>query len=100
MSNDARSGLKRQIVLAMAALALAVILLSVLGSYAFYAFFMTYSPSSISDSWLPNDVEIAWMLATTYSRHILDLELSYQPNARTETGPPQVTQHLTVLTQV
>ncbi|EGJ11012.1 MULTISPECIES: HAMP domain-containing sensor histidine kinase [Rubrivivax] len=65
MSTDTRSGLKRQIVLAMAALALAVILLSVLGSYAFYAFFMTYSPSSISDSWLPNDVEIAWMLATT-----------------------------------
>ncbi len=43
----------------------------------------------------------AWKLKTTYSRHILDLELLYQPNAWTETGPLQVTQHLTAkLTQV
>lgn len=65
MSAASASGLKRQIVLAMAALALAVILLSLLGSYAFYAFFQVYSPSSISDTWVPNQVEIAWMLATT-----------------------------------
>ncbi|MBZ8139676.1 two-component sensor histidine kinase [Rubrivivax gelatinosus] len=65
MSAAAASGLRRQIVLAMAALALSVMLLSVLGSYAFYAFFQVYSPSSISDTWVPNEVEIAWMLATT-----------------------------------
>ena len=40
-----------------------------------------------------------WMLKTTYSRHILDLELLLQPNAWTKTGPPQVTQHLTQVQQ-
>lgn len=63
--NIGRSGLTGQIVRAMAALALSVILLSLLGSYAFYAVFMTFSPASISDTWVPNRVEMAWMLATT-----------------------------------
>ena len=42
-----------------------VILLSVVGSYVFYALVMAYSPGSISDNWLPSRVELAWIGSTT-----------------------------------
>lgn len=58
------SGLRRQVMQSLAVMALGIILISVLGSYAFYALLMAYSPSSISDSWVPSHVEWVWMLAT------------------------------------
>lgn len=45
----------------MTLMAFSVVLLSVCGSYVFYAVFLTYSPSSISEDILPAPVEIAWM---------------------------------------
>jgi len=59
------AGLRRQILLSMTALAFCVVLLFVFGSYAFYAVFLTYSPSSISDDLVPSSVELAWMFAVT-----------------------------------
>ncbi len=60
-------GLSRQIVLSMSAVALIVILLSVLGSYAFYALWLAYAPASIPDGndWIPTAPEWAWMGLTT-----------------------------------
>lgn len=61
-------GLSRQIVLSMSAVALVVILLSLLGSYAFYALWFAYAPASIpeSDNWIPTAPEWAWMALTTF----------------------------------
>lgn len=62
------SGLSRQIVLSMSAVVFGAILLSVLGSYAFYAWLMTYSPQSVSgpDDWMPSGPEWIWMALTTF----------------------------------
>ncbi|AVS70950.1 two-component sensor histidine kinase [Paracidovorax avenae] len=57
-------GLRRQVMLSLGVMALGIILISMIGSYGFYAVLMAYSPSSISDSWVPSRVELAWMLAT------------------------------------
>lgn len=65
------SGLRRQIILSMAAVATSVVLLVILGSYAFYAYFYTYFPSSISDDIVPNPVEIIWMASTLLAALIL-----------------------------
>lgn len=61
-------GLSRQIVLSMSAVVLVVILLSLLGSYAFYALWFAYAPASIPDSgdWIPTAPEWAWMALTTF----------------------------------
>lgn len=63
------TGLSRQIVLSMAAVVLGSVLLVLLGSYAFYALFLAYWPSSISkiDDTLPSGTEWAWMLFTTFT---------------------------------
>jgi len=61
-------GLSRQIVLSMSAVALVVTLLCVLGSYAFYALWLAYSPESVpppSDTWMPTAPEWAWVALTT-----------------------------------
>lgn len=58
-------GLSRQIVLSMIVVVLAVVLLSLLGTYAFYALVMTFWPTSVSNDWLPSSMEWAWIAATT-----------------------------------
>ncbi|MCO7637698.1 ATP-binding protein [Pseudomonas sp. S 311-6] len=58
-------GLRRQIVLSLIAMALGVILLSVVGSYVFYALASTYSPDSLSETWMPSGIELAWIVGTT-----------------------------------
>ena len=57
-------GLRRQVVLTMSAVTLAVVVLCVLGSYAFYALLLTFHPASVSDGWMPSSVELAWVLLT------------------------------------
>lgn len=61
---SAAAGLRRQVVLTMSAVTLAVVLLCVLGSYAFYALLLTFHPASVSDSWMPSSVELAWVMVT------------------------------------
>lgn len=61
---NAAAGLRRQVVLTMSAVTLAVVLLCVLGSYAFYALLLTFHPASVSDSWMPSSVELAWVMVT------------------------------------
>lgn len=58
------SGLRRQIILSMTVVAFSIVLMVIFGSYLFYAVFLTYSPSSISDDLLPYPAELAWMAAT------------------------------------
>ncbi len=60
----APSGLQRQIALSLAAMALGLMVLSVVGSYVFYALASTYAPGSISETWMPTRVELVWILAT------------------------------------
>lgn len=57
-------GLRRQVILSLGALALWIILLSVVGSYVFYALAAAYQPNSISDTWVPSRVEMMWIGAT------------------------------------
>ncbi|KAA0018728.1 HAMP domain-containing histidine kinase [Salinicola corii] len=57
-------GLRRQIVQSLAVMALGIICLSVIGSYVFYAFALTYLPGSISDSLVPSRVELVWIICT------------------------------------
>ncbi|TWB43949.1 ATP-binding protein [Nitrospirillum pindoramense] len=65
------SGLRRQIVLSMMVLAFSVVLLAICGSYVFYAIFMTYSPTSISDGLVPAPAELTWMAMTMLAALVL-----------------------------
>ncbi|MFN3984501.1 MAG: ATP-binding protein [Rhodocyclaceae bacterium] len=57
-------GLRRQIIQSLAVMALSIILISVFGSYVFYAFAISYLPDSISDTWMPSQVEMIWIICT------------------------------------
>lgn len=57
-------GLRRQIIQSLAVMALGIICLSVIGTYVFYAFAMTYLPGSISDTMIPSRVEMVWIGCT------------------------------------
>jgi two-component system sensor histidine kinase AdeS len=57
-------GLRRQIIQSLAVMALGIICLSVIGTYVFYAFAMTYLPGSISDTMVPSRVELVWIVCT------------------------------------
>ncbi|GLX15042.1 two-component sensor histidine kinase [Pseudomonas straminea] len=56
--------LRRQILLSLSIMALGVILLSIVGSYAFYAIASTLAPGSISETWVPSGIEMLWMAGT------------------------------------
>ncbi|MBP0598218.1 HAMP domain-containing protein [Herbaspirillum sp. LeCh32-8] len=60
-------GLGRQIVSSVAILVLAVMMMVLLGSYAFYATLWVLYPAALSapDSWLPSPAEWGWIAATT-----------------------------------
>ncbi|KQR42797.1 ATP-binding protein [Acidovorax sp. Leaf160] len=57
-------GLRRQLVVTLAVMALGIALLFLLGSYALYGLLTAYSPSSISYDLMPSPIEAAWMFAT------------------------------------
>lgn len=61
---SAAAGLRRQVVMTMSAVTLAVVLLCVLGSYVFYALLLTFHPASVSDSLVPSSIELAWVMVT------------------------------------
>lgn len=65
------SGLRRQIVLSMTALAFSVVLLAIFGSYVFYAVLLTYSPNSISEGLVPAPAELTWMALTILAALVL-----------------------------
>lgn len=56
--------LRRQILLSLSIMAAGVILLSIIGSYAFYAVASTIAPGSISETWVPSGLELLWMVVT------------------------------------
>lgn len=60
------TGLSRQILVSMTALVLGVVLLFILGSYAFYALLLWLSPESMPSAgdWLPSAPELTWIIAT------------------------------------
>ncbi|WP_050468460.1 ATP-binding protein [Herbaspirillum chlorophenolicum] len=60
-------GLGRQIVSSVAILVLAIMMMVLLGSYAFYATLWMFYPAGLSspDSWLPSPAEWGWIVATT-----------------------------------
>lgn len=64
-------GLRRQITLSLVTMVMGVILLSVVGSYAFYGLIIAYSPGSISETWIPSGVELVWIVGTTIAALIL-----------------------------
>lgn len=76
-------GLSRQIALSMAAMALGVTLLVLLGSYAFYFLAVTYWPVLFADStWVPSIPELAWMIATTFAALALAVVLAVKLSRR------------------
>lgn len=60
-------GLGRQIVTSVAIMVLAIMMMVLLGSYAFYATLWMFYPAALSapDSWLPSPAEWGWIIATT-----------------------------------
>ncbi|OLU33744.1 two-component sensor histidine kinase [Pseudomonas sp. PA15(2017)] len=56
--------LRRQILLSLSIMAAGVILLSIIGSYAFYAVVSAIAPGSISETWVPSGLELLWMMVT------------------------------------
>jgi len=56
--------LRRQLIQSLVVMALGIILISVFGSYAFYALALAYLPGSISDTWIPSQVETVWIVCT------------------------------------
>lgn len=56
--------LRRQILLSLGIMVAGVILLSIVGSYAFYAVASTLAPGSISETWVPSGLELLWMVVT------------------------------------
>jgi two-component system sensor histidine kinase AdeS len=57
-------GLRRQIILSLAVMALGIIFIAVFGSYVFYAIAVAYMPGSISETWMPSRVEMIWIGCT------------------------------------
>lgn len=45
-------------------MALGIISFSVIGTYAFYGLLSKYMPGSVSETWLPSQVELGWILGT------------------------------------
>lgn len=58
-------GLRRQIIRSLIVMALGIILLSIVGTYVFYALISKYLPTGISETWLPSHIELTWILGTT-----------------------------------
>ncbi|TFL15324.1 HAMP domain-containing histidine kinase [Pusillimonas caeni] len=78
------TGLSRQIVRSMAALALTIVLLVLLGSYAFYALLMAFSPTSMpsEDAWLPSGPELVWMALTILVALVLSITVAVKLSKR------------------
>ncbi|WP_341706076.1 HAMP domain-containing sensor histidine kinase [Halopseudomonas sp.] len=57
-------GLRRQIIQSLAIMALGIIVIAVFGSYVFYAIAVTYLPGSISETFVPSQVEMIWIGCT------------------------------------
>ena len=57
-------GLRRQIIQSLAVMTLGIIFLSVFGSYVFYAIAVAYLPGSISETWMPSQMEMLWIVCT------------------------------------
>ena len=60
----ATPGLRRQIILSLAVMALGIIFIAVFGSYVFYAIAVAYMPGSISETWMPSRMEMIWIGCT------------------------------------
>ncbi|SEK10681.1 two-component system, OmpR family, sensor histidine kinase AdeS [Variovorax sp. OK212] len=78
------TGLSRQIVLSMGAVVLGVILLVILGSYAFYAALFNLWPSQapVVGEWLPSKVEWLWMVLTTFAALALAVAVAIKLSRR------------------
>lgn len=75
-------GLRRQIILSLCTMALGIMLISIVGTYAFYAVLDAYEPGSISDTWLPTRVELAWVLATILAALVIAGYVAFQLSRR------------------
>ncbi len=78
------TGLSRQIVLSMAAVVLGVILLVILGSYAFYAILFNLWPAQapVVGEWMPSKVEWLWMAVTTLAALTLAVAVAIKLSRR------------------
>ncbi|TWI44623.1 two-component system sensor histidine kinase AdeS [Pseudomonas duriflava] len=57
-------GLRRQFIQSLAVMALGIIFIAVFGSSVFYAIAVAYMPNSISETWIPSQVEMIWVGCT------------------------------------
>ncbi|ARU90286.1 ATP-binding protein [Pseudomonas sp. M30-35] len=64
-------GLRKQIILSFSVMALGILLLSIVGTYVFYALASTYLPDSISETWVPSRIELTWILGIIVAAMIL-----------------------------
>lgn len=64
-------GLRKQIILSFSVMALGILLLSIVGTYVFYALASKYLPDSISETWVPSRIELTWILGIIVAAMIL-----------------------------
>ncbi len=87
-------GLRRQLVISLAVMAVSIALLFLLGSYALYAVLTAYSPSSISYDFVPSPIEAAWMLGSVAAALVLAVATAVKLSRRIVTPLNSVAESL------
>ncbi|WP_337244857.1 ATP-binding protein [Luteimonas sp. gir] len=76
------SGLRSQIATSLAVMSLGLMVLSFVGSYAFYAWASAYAPSMLSQSWVPSGAELAWIVTTVVAAVVISVWVAIRLSRR------------------
>ncbi|MEN4902188.1 ATP-binding protein [Luteimonas sp. TWI1437] len=76
------SGLRSQIAVSLAVMSLGLMVLSIAGSYAFYAWASAYAPTMLSQSWLPSGAELAWIVMTVVAAVVISVWVAIRLSRR------------------
>lgn len=95
------TGLSRQIVLSMTAVVLGVVLLVILGSYAFYALLFAFWPQRfpVPGDWAPSGPEWVWIALTTFAALALAVTVAIKLSKRILTPLTSVAESLRQVAQ-
>jgi len=89
-----RAGLRYQIAKAFAAMALAMMVLSIAGSYVFYALASSFAPDMLSSTWVPSRAELVWIVVTVAAGVLLSIGVGVALSKRILTPLNSVAAHL------
>lgn len=92
-------GLRRQLVVSLAVMAVGIAMLFLLGSYALYALLTAFSPSSISYDFVPSPIEAMWMLSTVLVALVLAVATAIKLSRRIVAPLNSVAQSLRLIAE-